>query len=469
MNNCNIPIVPALNTFLMNNGSNIATNTTGTPIASMPILPPMNPLAVPPCPPSDDDSKMNCLLSPASLLMLNSMQTPTPMLATTPLSNLGINGVNMPSLEALQLLIASCHKTLLNNQTQGQHPTATTSTNTTANVGEAEPALATISEEHDEEHLRQTLQMRNAEIQDLRLENERLMYELRQRDNMCQRHMQKLDAVRCKNREHNKRYTALQKENKTLRQRRHMQKLDAVRCKNREHNKRYTALQKENKTLRQRIKKLTSEESLRTSLQKSEVSSPSLEHKQRVKAECDTLHELYLNSGAIKRFLDMVKKYGEHYEKLKKRHCNLTACVGKEDDETLKIRMKDVYEDIVVAEKSYHALFESLDIMKTESQGKELELMTKNGEKITVLEQEIRSKSCHLEEYVKQNQSLHQSLTDREMKLRQSQNKVSFLKEKLSQTQSENTQLKQQFNWNSNENYEVYGMNGNNSFFNNYN
>lgn len=72
--------------------------------------------------------------------------------------------------------------------------------------------------------------------------------------------------------------------------------------------------------------------------------------------------------------------------------------------------------------------------------------MTRSKEQILRLEQEIQSKSSHLEEYVKKNQSLQLDLTDREMKLRQTQNEINFVKQKLSRSQSENGDLMNQLN-----------------------
>merc|ERR1719471_1236655 len=103
-----------------------------------------------------------------------------------------------------------------------------------------------------------------------------------------------------------------------------------------------------------------------------------------------------------------------------------------------------LYRDIVRGEDSYRALYESLDILKTESQGKELELMTRNKEYIALLEKEKFVQSSHLEEYVKKNQTLQLDLTDREMKLRQTQNELNHTKQPVSRLQNENDNLMDQ-------------------------
>eukprot|EP01084_Bolivina_argentea_P166889 289716_1 len=130
-----------------------------------------------------------------------------------------------------------------------------------------------------------------------------------------------------------------------------------------------------------------------------------------------------------------IKKYGKEYEILKKRQNNLIGAIGNEDNETIKIRMNDLYCDILKVETTYNILYDALDVIKTESQGKEFELMTKDKEYILLLEKEKFIQSSHLEEYVKKNQTLQLDLTDREMKLRQSQNQVNFIKQKLNRIQ----------------------------------
>lgn len=64
-----------------------------------------------------------------------------------------------------------------------------------------------------------------------------------------------------------------------------------------------------------------------------------------------------------------IGKYGKLYQGLKTRQKNLIDCVGNEDTEILKIRMKDLYDDIVGAEGGYQDIREALDRMKIESQG----------------------------------------------------------------------------------------------------
>jgi len=147
-----------------------------------------------------------------------------------------------------------------------------------------------------------------------------------------------------------------------------------------------------------------------------------------------TLSELYLNSNRIKEFMTAIGKYGKLYQGLKTRQKNLIDCVGNEDTEILKIRMKDLYDDIVGAEGGYQDIREALDRMKIESQGKEFELMTKDKEYILSLEKAKCLQSSHLEEYVKRNQSLQTDLVDREMKLRQALNELNYLQQRVGYT-----------------------------------
>jgi len=144
-----------------------------------------------------------------------------------------------------------------------------------------------------------------------------------------------------------------------------------------------------------------------------------------------TLSELYLNSNRIKEFMTAIGKYGKLYQGLKTRQKNLIECVGNEDTEILKIRMKDLYDDIVGAEGGYQEVYESLDRMKIESQGKEFELMTKDKEYILSLEKAKALQNSHLEDYVKRNQSLQTDLVDREMKLRQAMNELNYLRQRV--------------------------------------
>eukprot|EP00484_Ammonia_sp_Unknown_P004206 CAMPEP_0197075494 /NCGR_PEP_ID=MMETSP1384-20130603/211638_1 /TAXON_ID=29189 /ORGANISM="Ammonia sp." /LENGTH=520 /DNA_ID=CAMNT_0042514343 /DNA_START=60 /DNA_END=1622 /DNA_ORIENTATION=- len=272
-------------------------------------------------------------------------------------------------------------------KTRHSHQTQSTSTSTSL--------LNAISEEHDHEQMAETIREKEAEIEALQQEKKELASRVEEMK-AAQRSLQ--DEMKGKNRELNK----LQKENKSARGK-------------------VKALEKQNKRL-----------------------SAAQYERDASKMEKETLKELYLNSNQIKKFMNSIKEYGEQYETLKKRQVNLTNCIGKEDDETLKIRMNDLYHDIVRAEQSYHALYTSLDIIKTESQGKELEVMTRSREQIAHLEQEVQSKASHLDEYVRKNQTLQLDLTDREMKLRQSQNQLNFMQQKLNRANTENSNLMQQ-------------------------
>lgn len=137
--------------------------------------------------------------------------------------------------------------------------------------------------------------------------------------------------------------------------------IDDIKKKNREINKKNNCLEREIKGLKQKNRSLEK--------QNKKLNNIHYNSNNREKIEKDTLKELYLNSNQIKKFMNSIKKYGEQYEILKKRQSNLTNCIGKEDNETFKIRMNDLYHDITKAEQSYNDLYESLDIIKTESQG----------------------------------------------------------------------------------------------------
>merc|ERR1719245_1566291 len=63
-----------------------------------------------------------------------------------------------------------------------------------------------------------------------------------------------------------------------------------------------------------------------------------------------------------------------------------------------------------------------LDTMATESEGKELELMTKDKQCIALLEKDRLIQSSYKKELDKENRLLKKRLTESEMKLRQSQN-----------------------------------------------
>eukprot|EP01083_Nonionella_stella_P284323 967894_1 len=233
------------------------------------------------------------------------------------------------------------------------------------------------------------------------------------------------------------RNNALEIEVKMLREKNHQMKED-TKLKNRAINKRNNLLEKEVKNMKHKMKRIERENRKLANFNSIE------ENKRNVKQ--NTLNELYLNANRIKEFMNGIKQYGAHYQRLKKRQINLTKCVGKEDHETFKIRMNDLYSDIMDTEASYHKLYEALDVMKTESQGKELDLITKDKEYILLLEKEKLFSSSHLEEYVKKNQTLQNDLTDREMKLRQTQNEVAFVKQKLNRLQHTNGTLLQQLN-----------------------
>lgn len=138
----------------------------------------------------------------------------------------------------------------------------------------------------------------------------------------------------------------------------------------------------------------------------------------------ETLQELYMSPSHIANLQRQIKKCGQQFGTLKKRQYKLTQCIGKEKIESIKVRMGALCRDITATEASYNELFSCLDVMKTESEGKELELITKDKAYIELLEKEKLVQSEYMEDYVKKNQTLQAALTDREMKLRQCQNKL---------------------------------------------
>jgi len=208
-----------------------------------------------------------------------------------------------------------------------------------------------------------------------------------------------------------------------------------LKGKVKESNKRNNGLERDVKNLKHKIKKLEKENKKLSTVQAAD--------EQKAQIKTAVLGELYLNSNRIKEFMAEVKRAGELYEALKKRQMEMVDR-DKDKDKDKKGDEGDaavLYRDIVRGEDSYRALYESLDILKTESQGKELELMTRNKEYIALLEKEKFVQSSHLEEYVKKNQTLQLDLTDREMKLRQTQNELNHAKQRVSRLQNENDTL----------------------------
>lgn len=195
---------------------------------------------------------------------------------------------------------------------------------------------------------------------------------------------------------------------------------------------------KKNNTLEMYIK------NLKMSIKKLERENKKLANNKSMKK--DILSELYLSSNRIKQLMAGIKGYGGQIQMLRKRQLNLTASIGRDSEETVKARMNDLYCDVVKAEESYNNIYQSLDVIKKESEGKELDVMKKNKEYILLLEKEKFVQSSHLEEYVKENQKLQLDLRDREMKLRQTQSKFNRIKQRLNRLQNENDSLCDQLN-----------------------
>merc|ERR1719216_285073 len=160
----------------------------------------------------------------------------------------------------------------------------------------------------------------------------------------------------------------------------------------------------------------------------------------------DILSELYLSSNRVKHLMDNIKVYGQQVQTLRKRHLNVTASVGRDSEDAVKTRMNELYKDMCKAEDSYNSIYQSLDIIKNESESKEMMVMKKNKEYIDLLEKEKFVQSSHLDEYVRENQKLQLDLRDREMKLRQTQSKFNRIKQRLNRLQGENDALCDQLN-----------------------
>jgi len=216
----------------------------------------------------------------------------------------------------------------------------------------------------------------------------------------------------------------------------HQKTVDALKKKNKESNKKVNALEKDIKNLKHKIKKCEKEKTKMATVHATECTKKTIKK--------DLLCELYLNSSRIREFMAAVKKYGDHFKALKQREADFAAAIGAEDADTLRLRMGDLSSDIFGAEQSYREIYEALDMMKTESQGKELEVMTKDKEYIDLLEKEKFVQSSHLEEYVKKNQTLQLDLTDREMKLRQAQNELNHFKQRIAKLEAQSNGMMQQ-------------------------
>jgi len=132
------------------------------------------------------------------------------------------------------------------------------------------------------------------------------------------------------------------------------------------------------------------------------------------KIKDETLQQLYLSSRQIKKFMNEIAQYGELFQILQK-----------------KSKRNALHDDIMKVEQSYRALLECLDEMRTESEGKELQMMTRDKEYIAMLEDDKLVKESYMEDYVKKNQTLQTQFQDRDMRLRQAQNKLKTLKREL--------------------------------------
>ena len=121
-------------------------------------------------------------------------------------------------------------------------------------------------------------------------------------------------------------------------------------------------MNKKNNTLEMYIK------NLKMSIKKLERENKKMANNKSMKK--DILSELYLSSNRIKQLMAGIKGYGGQIQTLRKRQLNLTASIGRDSEETVRTRMNELYCDVVKAEESYNSIYQSLDIIKNESEGR---------------------------------------------------------------------------------------------------
>lgn len=118
---------------------------------------------------------------------------------------------------------------------------------------------------------------------------------------------------------------------------------------------------KKNNTLEMYIK------NLKMSIKKLERENKKLATNKSMKK--DILSELYLSSGRIKQLMSTIKGMGGQIQSLRKKQLNLTASIGRDSEETVRTRMNEMYCEVSKAEEAYNGIYQSLDMIKHESEG----------------------------------------------------------------------------------------------------
>jgi len=240
---------------------------------------------------------------------------------------------------------------------------------------------------------------------------------------------QELEAAKQANQEQRRKMQTLRKN--------HQKAAELLKKKTKDSNKKNNALEKDVKNLKHKVKRLEKENKKLTALKHQHMA-----HTQRKDARQDVLSELYLASSQIRAFMESIGQYGAQFEALKAKQMQLMEAYQRKDG-----LMGEIYNDIERVEASYGRIYGSLDALANASQEKEVTLMSKNREYITLLEQEKTVSASHLEEYVKENQKLHSELADREMKLRQTQNKFYRANQRCQRLMDEQRQFQQGMNY----------------------
>jgi len=251
---------------------------------------------------------------------------------------------------------------------------------------------------------------------------------------------QELEAAKQANQEQRRKMQTLRKN--------HQKAAEVLKKKTKESNKKNNALEKDVKNLKHKVKRLEKENKRMAALKHQQMQCA-----QRKDARQGVLTELYLASSQIRAFLDSIGEYGAQFEALKAKQRRLMDIEAYQRKDNL---MAEIYSDIEAVAQSYGRIYESLDVMAAASQEKEVRVMSKNREYISLLEGEKTVSASHLEEYVKENQKLHSELADREMKLRQTQNKFYRCNQQIQKMMDEQRQFEQlshsHFNMNMNQN-----------------
>jgi len=255
---------------------------------------------------------------------------------------------------------------------------------------------------------------------------------------------QELEAAKTANAEQRRKMQTLRKN--------HQKAAELLKKKTKDSNKKNNALEKDVKNLKHKVKRLEKENKKMIAQRHQDMA-----HNQRKDARAEVLSELYLASSQIRAFMDSLGEYGAQFESLKAKQRRLMEAYQRKDG-----LMGDIYADIEGVEASYGRIYNSLDAMASASQEKEVSLMSKNREYTSLLEQEKTVSASHLEEYVKENQKLHSELADREMKLRQTQNKCYRANQRCQRLMDEHQRFVQMnhFNMNNIWNNHAANLNG---------